>query len=265
MEDKNTIKVSLGTVVCIFIIILLIVALGVFYYFGFVKNKEEITALKDKVNTLDNKNTIQSEKVETKTSDVNSNNVQSSKNESKDISVADAVNHEYSTNDVTFKVKLPKIVGKSTAIDELNKEILNKWIPGTYSAIDARKENKAYFSKGLITTYRYIIKNNILVIYVYDDVPEGGSGIPATNNGIESNIYCYDIENDKVLTIEETAKKLNLNANEYLEGIPDYYSIYKQLDKDTPIVKVDGSRFQRLIQKKISFKLIFFYREYIHY
>ena len=38
MEDKKTMKVSLGTVICIFIIILLVIALGIMYYVGFVKN-----------------------------------------------------------------------------------------------------------------------------------------------------------------------------------------------------------------------------------
>ena len=39
MEDKKAVKISLGTAICIFIIILLVVALGVVYYLGFVKNK----------------------------------------------------------------------------------------------------------------------------------------------------------------------------------------------------------------------------------
>ena len=42
MDEKKSIKVSLGTVISIFIIILLILALGVVYYLGFVKNKQEI-------------------------------------------------------------------------------------------------------------------------------------------------------------------------------------------------------------------------------
>ena len=40
MEDKKVVKVSAGTAVCIFIIILLVIALGVMYYFGFVNNKK---------------------------------------------------------------------------------------------------------------------------------------------------------------------------------------------------------------------------------
>ena len=39
MEGKKAVKISLGTAICIFIIILLVVALGVVYYLGFVKNK----------------------------------------------------------------------------------------------------------------------------------------------------------------------------------------------------------------------------------
>ena len=46
MEEKKTIKVSLGTVVCIFIIVLLVIALGIVYYLGFVKDKEELSPLK---------------------------------------------------------------------------------------------------------------------------------------------------------------------------------------------------------------------------
>lgn len=43
MEDKKSITVSLGTTICLIIIVLLIFALGVVYYFGFMKNNKEIT------------------------------------------------------------------------------------------------------------------------------------------------------------------------------------------------------------------------------
>lgn len=71
MEEKKAVKVRLGTVVCIFIIIILMVALCAVYYLGFIKNSEEIIALKDEVNFLKSKNNVsQSEKVEIETNDV---------------------------------------------------------------------------------------------------------------------------------------------------------------------------------------------------
>ena len=71
MEEKKAVKVRLGTVVCIFIIIILMVALCAVYYLGFVKNSEEIIALKDEINVLKSQNNVsQNEKVEIKTDDV---------------------------------------------------------------------------------------------------------------------------------------------------------------------------------------------------
>ncbi len=54
MAEKESIKVSLGTTVCIFMIILLIVALGVVYYLGFVKNNERISELEAQTIALEN-------------------------------------------------------------------------------------------------------------------------------------------------------------------------------------------------------------------
>lgn len=53
MDEKKSIKVSLGTTICIFIIILLIVALGVVYYLGYVKNNEKINELENKTISLE--------------------------------------------------------------------------------------------------------------------------------------------------------------------------------------------------------------------
>lgn len=40
MEEKKTVKISLGTTICIFIILILIIALCVTYYLGFIKNNQ---------------------------------------------------------------------------------------------------------------------------------------------------------------------------------------------------------------------------------
>lgn len=88
MDEKKSIKVSLGTVICIFIIIVLIVALGVVYYMGFVKNNEKISQLEDQtialqkeINVLQEaKNTtqIQEKEKETETNTVTENNSEDS-------------------------------------------------------------------------------------------------------------------------------------------------------------------------------------------
>lgn len=72
MDEKKSIKVSLGTVVYIFIVVVLIIALGVVYYMGFVKNNEKISqleeqnvALQKEINILQEaKNTAQIQKNE---------------------------------------------------------------------------------------------------------------------------------------------------------------------------------------------------------
>ena len=66
MEDKKAVKISLGTAICIFIIIVLIVALGVVYYLGFVKNKLKISELKNEINGLKTDNDI-AQNIEEKT------------------------------------------------------------------------------------------------------------------------------------------------------------------------------------------------------
>lgn len=69
MGEKNEIKVKLSTVILLFIIFILIIALGITYYFGFVKNKNENkstniiqtnTVEKNKIqeNTINNENKI---------------------------------------------------------------------------------------------------------------------------------------------------------------------------------------------------------------
>ncbi|MGN1271392.1 MAG: hypothetical protein ACI4UX_05470 [Clostridia bacterium] len=68
MEENKQIKIKLETIIYIFIIILLIIALGIIYYLGFIKNKEEIAKLqneeielKEKIQKLEKANSIDKE------------------------------------------------------------------------------------------------------------------------------------------------------------------------------------------------------------
>ncbi len=71
MAEKRSIKVSLGTTVCIFIIILLVIALGgMYYYYNYIANNNET---KNDINTSDTiENTVNIIEQTTKNNDNNS-------------------------------------------------------------------------------------------------------------------------------------------------------------------------------------------------
>ena len=78
MGEKKGTSISLGTAIYLFIILLLVVALGIVYYLGFVERNQEIAALKDEVNKLQNSSNInQNNKAETK--EVTKNNTEMDK------------------------------------------------------------------------------------------------------------------------------------------------------------------------------------------
>ncbi|MDO5556152.1 MAG: hypothetical protein Q4G09_05950 [Clostridia bacterium] len=62
MEDKKTLKISLGTVICIFVIFLLIISLGIIYYLGFIKNLQNPV---ENINNESKSSILHSEKEET--------------------------------------------------------------------------------------------------------------------------------------------------------------------------------------------------------
>lgn len=76
MGAKKALKVSLGTTICLIIIVLLIVALGAVYYLGFVKNNKEVTQLSiEKQNLQKQVATLEENKKisETETENLNNN------------------------------------------------------------------------------------------------------------------------------------------------------------------------------------------------
>ena len=72
MGERNEVKVRLSTVVCVFIILVLVVALGVVYYLGFVQNNEKIAKLSNEkislqeqiINLQESKNETENEVID---------------------------------------------------------------------------------------------------------------------------------------------------------------------------------------------------------
>ncbi len=204
MNELNNKKSNISTVI---IIVLLAVIAGLCFYIACDKglifndnNNNEQIDNNDNVNNETNDNTANDGEIGNNTN----------------ISVTDAVNYidDYYKE---FKVKLPKIVGNSKNIDELNTKILNEVLPRTYSHPACRAQtNESSFTcmdKGSTIDYLYLTKNNVLVLYIYSKVPEGGTAMPASGGGLFKYTYFYDIENEKTLTMTEAAIKLNVDLN----------------------------------------------------
>ncbi len=155
------------------------------------------------------------------------------KTENEAISIADAVNYTDGYYNI-FNVKLPKIVGKNSKnISKLNDTILNEVLPSTYGhvACHAILDNEC-MNEGSTVDYRYIIKNNVVAIYVYSSVPNGAKAVPATGDGLFKYNYFYDIKNDKILTFDEAAIKMGitLNYDRDIENACHYMTINKDME-----------------------------------
>ena len=155
------------------------------------------------------------------------------KTENEAISIADAVNYTDGYYNI-FNVKLPKIVGKNSKnISKLNDTILNEVLPSTYGHVACHTilDNEC-MNEGSTVDYRYIIKNNVVAIYVYSSAPNGAKAVPATGDGLFKYNYFYDIKNDKILTFDEAAIKMGitLNYDRDIENACHYMTINKDME-----------------------------------
>lgn len=153
------------------------------------------------------------------------------------LTVDDAVNYTDAYYHL-FKVRLPKVVGNTNTIKELNQKILNEVLPITYRDVVSHAILSESLDKGSAYDYKYIIKDNILVIDIYSSVPEGGSIVPASGGGLQEFSYYYDVVNDKILTLSEAASKLSLSLDGIttLDGSP--INSYDELEKNHYMITI---------------------------
>ena len=200
MESKNNI------IVTVLLVIIIIGLIGFILYDKVLKKDVNINNTTSNVEENNNKEEIQ-----------------------KEISIVDAVNYSYNFGNVDsnpkINVRLPKIEGDTKTVEELNKKILNEILPKTnmyteeYYTIKGDTDSDKVYSKGANVTYNYKIQNNVLVINIFDDVPEGSitAGLYIWCD------YLYDIDNDRILSVKEAAQKLGLenDYNEIKEANPE--------------------------------------------
>jgi len=129
--------------------------------------------------------------------------------------------HHYFVGSPMFKTKLPQLTGNTDTIKELNYGILWDTLNGLsdcyseYAMSSYEGYEFVFFNKGTTFDYSYVVKNDVLVLYVYSTVPEGSNLPGQTGDGLYCNSYYYDIANDKILTTSQAVDKLGV-------AIPDY-------------------------------------------
>ena len=156
------------------------------------------------------------------------------------ITVEDAVNYTDGYYHL-FKVRLPKVNGNTNIIKELNQKILDEVLPITYSDVASHAIISESLDKGSEYDYRYIIKDNILVIDVYSTIPDGGSVVPASGGGLHEFSYYYDITNDKILTLSEASSKLSLSLNGLTALDGTSISSYDELEKNHYMITISNN------------------------
>ena len=100
MEEKKNITMSLGTAICLIIIIILIFALGITYYFGFVKEDSTSNNL-SKINEQNTVNTVYNDIQSTNTVNTNSNSVTNTETEKNTKTTTEPNNNADSSNSIT--------------------------------------------------------------------------------------------------------------------------------------------------------------------
>ena len=207
MEEKKVLTVRLSTVILLFIIFALIVALGVMYYKGFVKKDDSKNEIENKViqtslNEEENKNVVQGKE-----------NVEQPQNSQKgtfEISYKEETYKSYkSTGELEFENKrnLPIIKNSSnqSAADEIVKSltiISDKAWTDIKTSSDEFKEFQ--YTAGVNYIFSTELVNDNYIVFKADQSGNfGGVGWTA------KELYNYDAKTGKLLTLKSIASDYN--------------------------------------------------------
>lgn len=199
MEDKKTIKVSLGTVICIFIIILLLIAL-VLMYFYYNRSSQNV----------DNTNSSIAEKVENNI-DSETIKVQAKKinklDESKEI-----VYSSYSKYSSEYSYSIPYINIDSVDAKKINTEIESYYKPLVEEELKNESEGLSVIMGNI--KYNSYINDNILSVVVSNTYP---------NDCIYYKVYNLDIYNGTVITNTDIISLKNMTESKFLDKLKELY------------------------------------------
>lgn len=190
MEEKKSIKVSLGTTICIIIIVLLFSALGVVYYLGFIKNNQTINDLESEKVALEN------EKIELE----------------KQVNILQDINNkiklELNDNENTTEEQTIEIKEDSSNISILSKSEIQSILgpdEATFCIENIEKSGQDY----IITANMLNNEGRVLTEAEYNDLLNGKEIVFRNQkwklNNSEENFVYIESGNDK-LTVDKNTK-----------------------------------------------------------
>ena len=240
MEEKREIKISLGTVICIVIIVILLCALAFVYYLGFVKEDD-----KEIAKPQDNKIVFQEEKTNTliqgNVEIVEENKEEDKKEENKQVGKIDEnkelVYTEYNKYASEYSFTIPKININSQDVIAINNEI-EELIKETKTAI----QDESFWHVNI--GYETYINGDVLSVVI-----DKNTGYDYTNY----MVYNINIKTGKKYSNEELVSLKGFSVNEFLDKLPELYEKkfkegYSAEDNDI----INNSFYQERYNKTVS-------------
>jgi len=205
MEEKKEIKVRLSTVVFLLIILALLVALGVVYYLGFVKDDNANNVIANGEETEKNNISVNEQVPET------NNNVEENVEESKEVGKIDKnkelIYSAYNKYANEYSYSIPKININSQDVIAINSEI-EKLITETKTGIE--DESFWYVNIG----YKTYINGDILSLVI-----DKNTGYDYT----DYVVYNVNMKTGKKYSNEELIILKGYSTNEFLNKLPELY------------------------------------------
>lgn len=199
MDQKKTIKVSLGTVICIFIIVLLVIALGAMYYY-YNHNQSDTNDVNSGV-VEKVENNINNEISETKVNKVNK------LDENKDIVYA-----SFSKYSSEYSYSIPYINIDSADAKKINDEIESYYKPLVEAEIKNETEGLSVIMYNV--KYNSYVNDNVLSLIVSCEYP---------NDCIGYKVYNLDIYKGTIISNDDILNMKNLNETKFLGLLKEIY------------------------------------------
>ena len=221
--EKNSVKISLGTVICICIILILLTALGLVYYFGFVKTDNETPTIEANVQDF--------------SSSKNNQNISSTQSEETDVTPNVNVVKTIPTTDLVTLYYEATDAGANIFYAYLNNGVLNYFID---SKVSNETSDSAF---GFVSSYitsssntnnmkQYSQLNNINRIKTY-------------NIGTSINPTPFLITEDgQVYTVSINDSNIQVNLYDSLKNykVEDILNVTGEMSISFELLLKDGSK-----------------------